>query len=105
MGLRGPGAKPVKRPAGTRRRRKGEPWQNPGLSRAGRVIAFIESLTITSGVHAGMPFRLRPWQRAIIEDLYAVDGAGRRRKRQALVTIPRKNGKTQLAAALALCHL
>jgi phage terminase large subunit-like protein len=25
--------------------------------------------------------------------------------RQALITVPRKNGKTQLAAAFALCHL
>jgi phage terminase large subunit-like protein len=30
---------------------------------------------------------------------------GRRRKRQVLLCVPRKNGKTQLAAALALCHL
>ena len=41
----------------------------------------------------------------IIKPLYATDDQGRRIKRQALVTIPRKNGKTQLAAALALCHL
>ncbi|MGE3918287.1 MAG: terminase large subunit, partial [Hyphomicrobiaceae bacterium] len=78
----------------------------PGLSRAERVRAFIESLPITSGVHAGKPFKIRDWQWSeIIEPMYATDDAGRRRKRTALVTIPRKNGKTQLAAALALCHL
>lgn len=78
----------------------------PGLTRAERVRAFIESLYITSGIHAGKPFKIRDWQwHDIIEPMYATDDAGRRRKRKALITIPRKNGKTQLAAALALCHL
>ncbi len=108
MGLRGIGAKPVKRkdaaPADSRI--AAEPWKKRGLSRAERVRAFIETLTITSGMHAGKRFKLRPWQwEKIIKPLYATDKAGRRLKRQALVTIPRKNGKTQLAAALALCHL
>lgn len=107
MGLRGPGAKPVKKagePAAKSRKRP-RAWQLPGLSRAERVIAFVESLSITAGVHAGRKFILRPWQRAIIEAIYRVDQDGRRIVRQALVTIPRKNGKTGLAAALALCHL
>jgi len=107
MGLRGINAKPVVRGETTapKRGRRRLPWEKPGLNRADRVIAFIESLTITSGIFAGQPFRLRPWQRDIIERLYAVDANGRRIKRQALLTVPRKNGKTQLAAALALCHL
>jgi phage terminase large subunit-like protein len=108
MGLRGIGAKPVKRdemPA-PGRGIADEPWRKPGLSRAERVRAFIETLVITSGVHAGKRFRLRPWQwQKIIKPLYESGPDGRRLKRQALVTIPRKNGKTQLAAALALCHL
>jgi phage terminase large subunit-like protein len=106
MGLRGIGAKPVKRPdSGTAKRKTREAWRKKGLTRAGRVIAFIEGLKITSGIFAGQGFKLRPWQREIIEAIYAVDDTGRRVKRQALITIPRKNGKTQLAAALALCHL
>lgn len=108
MGLRGIGAVPVDRPTPRKRGRppKKKPWELPGLSRADRVRAFIESLPITSGVHAGKPFKIRDWQwTEIIAPLYATDDAGRRRKRKALVTIPRKNGKTQLAAALALCHL
>lgn len=107
MGKRGIGAKPVKSPAQiTQSRRRKEPWEKRGLSRAERVRAFIETLTITSGVHAGKPFKVRDWQwERIIKPLYETDADGRRRKRQALVTIPRKNGKTQLAAALALCHL
>jgi phage terminase large subunit-like protein len=102
MGLRGIGGKPVKI-AGNRARKL--PWEKPGLTRAERVVAFIESLTITSGIFAGMPFVLRPWQRAIIDQIYAVNEKGERIKRQVLLTVPRKNGKTQLAAALALCHL
>jgi phage terminase large subunit-like protein len=106
MGLRGINAKPVKRAAGSAKPpRRREPWRKRGLTRVERVIVFIENLTITSGIFAGKPFRLRPWQREIIEAIYATDEKGRRIKRQVLVTIPRKNGKTQLAAALALCHL
>lgn len=107
MGLRGIGAKPVDRQGPRKRGRppKAMAWEKPGLSRAERVRAFIETLYITSGVHAGKPFVIRDWQWKIIEALYATDEHGRRRKRKALITIPRKNGKTQLAAALALCHL
>lgn len=104
MGLRGPGARPVKAPPAKApqkpaRRRQG------GATRAERVIRWIEGLTITSGAHAGRPMRLRDWQKAIIRDLYRTDAAGRRVVRQALITMGRKNGKTQLAAALALAHL
>jgi phage terminase large subunit-like protein len=104
MGLRGIGAQPIER------KKRGRPprpkaWELPGLSRAERVRAFIETLYITSGVHAGKPFKIRDWQWQIIEAIYATDDAGRRRKRKVLITIPRKNGKTQLAAALALVHL
>jgi phage terminase large subunit-like protein len=107
MGLRGPGAKPKAK----LRKKKGksapaEPWKAPGLTRPERVIAFIESRRITSGMHAGKPFLLRPWQKGIIHAVYGPqDDAGRRVVRQVLLTIPRKNGKTQLAAVLALCHM
>lgn len=107
MGLRGIGAKPVKKGNATTEAKKNQPaaWEDENLSRAARVVAFIESLSITSGIHAGQPFKLRPWQVEIIEAIYAVDENGRRIKRKVLFTVPRKNGKTQLAAALALCHL
>ena len=82
----------------------GYPWDRPGLTRAGRVIAFIQSLPITSGSHAGRKFKLRPWQRKIVRAIYRTR-RGKRIVRTALLTLPRKNGKTALAAALALCHL
>lgn len=115
MGSRGPGAKPAKivklsdaqhglfdeqaLPAPSP-----PAWDQPDLSRPARVIAFIESLQITSGAHAGRSFKVRDWQRKIIEAIYAEDN-GKRIVRNALLSIPRKQGKTALAAALALCHL
>jgi phage terminase large subunit-like protein len=107
MGQRGINAKPVKRRAGSSVKppRRREPWRKRGLTRAERVIVFIEGLKITSGIFAGKPFKLRPWQRAFIEAIYRTNEKGRRVVRVALLTLPRKNGKTQLAAALALCHL
>jgi phage terminase large subunit-like protein len=103
MGLRGRNAQPLKRRSladassgATGKRHR---------TRAAAVIAWIEQLKITSGVHAGRPFKLRPWQKKIIQSIYATDKSGKRKVRQALISVPRKNGKTQLAAALALCHL
>jgi phage terminase large subunit-like protein len=81
------------------------PWEKKGLTRAGRVIAFIECLPITSGMHSGKLMKLRPWQREFIEAVYSTDASGKRIIRTALLTVPRKNGKSQLAAALALAHL
>lgn len=71
-----------------------------------RVAQFVENLTHTEGPAAGHSFRLRPWQRDIVERIYGPRHAdGRRIVRTAFITMPRKQGKTQLAAALALYHL
>jgi len=71
-----------------------------------RVIEFVEQLTFTSGPSAGLPFELRDWQLDILEKIYGpVHDDGRRKVRTALITMPRKQGKTELAAALALYHL
>lgn len=106
MGLRGPGAKPIAgRGAKAKKLRQRLPWQKKGLSRAERVIAFCEDLTITSGTLAGSKMKLRPWQREFIEAVYREDDEGNRPVRTAVLSLARKNGKSQLAAALALCHL
>lgn len=81
------------------------PWEEPGLSRAGRVIAFLEDLPITAGKLAGTVMKIRPWQREFIEAVYAEDDEGRRPVRTAVLSMARKNGKTQLAAGIALAHL
>ena len=121
MGLRGPGANPfplrqAKAEAPSNQvdlfgkaevlaPKPFEPWREPGLSRAERVIAFVETLPITQGSLAGTTMHLRGWQRRFVEEVYAEDAKSGRPIRTAVLTMARKNGKTQLAAALALCHL
>jgi phage terminase large subunit-like protein len=77
--------------------------RDPG--RAQRVIDFIQCLTIPSGVGQGGPFLLREWQKRFIRDIYEPQIDGRRCVRRAILSVARKNGKTALIAALALCHL
>lgn len=73
---------------------------------AQRATAFIESLTHSKGPAAGQPFRLREWQRAIVERIFGtLDADGYRVIRTALIELPTRNGKTELAAALALYML
>ena len=68
-----------------------------------RKIAVINKLTHTKGPFAGQPFRLRPWQQSIVRQLFKVNRkTGKRERRMCLIMIPRKNGKTELIAALAI---
>lgn len=117
MGLRGPGARAVRRPAPqsnvtdlfaaqvTIQPTVGHAWDAEGLSRLDRVVAFLESLPITSGVLAGQSMEVRGWQREFLADVYAEDVTGVRQVRTAVLSMARKNGKSGLAAGLALCHL
>ncbi len=114
MGLRGIGAKPL---ADKYKHRPGpaeykanldavRPWAVEGLSRSERVIAFLETLPISSGSLAGTKLKIRDWQkRDIIEPIYATDSDGLRYVREAIISMPRKQGKTAIVAGLALCHL
>lgn len=106
MGLRGLGARPLKARAFDIEHAPEHPTPWAGLpSRAEKVIAFCEDLTITSGQHAFTKLRLRPWQKKFILRVYSEDKNGARAIRTSVLSMGRKNGKTQLAAALALCHL
>lgn len=52
--------------------------------RVNLIFKFIESLTIPSGKGEGEPFKLRPFQKRFIQDVYgATDKAGNRRVRRA----------------------
>jgi phage terminase large subunit-like protein len=83
-----------------------DPWHKRGLSRADRVIAFLEALPITKGILAGKRMKLLPGQRKFVRAIYGRLGAdGRRQIRLAIKSEPRGNGKTGLLAGLALCHL
>jgi phage terminase large subunit-like protein len=105
MGRRGIGSTP-KRPSSAPAPIASEPhpWEAP-LSRAERVIRFVETLPCTAGPFAGTTLKLRPWQRRFIRAVYRTDRAGHRLVRTAVLSVARKNGKTQLAAALCLCAL
>ena len=102
MGLRGIGSKPLSER--TLAPTRNNPWDDPDLDRIGRVIAFLQDLTITSGPAAFTKLEIRPWQRKFLAAVYA-ETDGRRPVRTAALSMGRKCGKTQLAAALALCHL
>ena len=71
--------------------------------KADRAVRFIENLKHTKGRWAGKRFWLLPWQEQIIRDVFGiVDAHGNRQFRTAYVEIPKKNGKSELAAAVAL---
>ena len=67
------------------------------------AVAFIESLCHTKGTWAGKPFALIGWQEQIIRDLFGVvKENGYRQFNTAYIEIPKKMGKSELAAAVAL---
>ncbi len=70
---------------------------------AKRAIDFINSLKHTKGEWHGKNFALLPWQNQIISDLFGtVKTNGYRQYNTAYVEIPKKQGKSELAAAVAL---
>jgi phage terminase large subunit-like protein len=76
--------------------------------RALRVEAFFRThLRHIKGRWAGKPFVLEPWQyQDIILPLFGTVGAdGLRQYREALVELPRKNGKSEIGAGIALYML
>jgi len=85
------------------------PWRDAGecsfdVTSARRVLEFFtECLRHVEGELAGRPFALEEWQVAIIANLFGwLRADGTRRYRTAFVYVPRKNGKTMLAAGVAL---
>lgn len=92
------------------------------LTQGWDVIAWMEACLVhTEGEWAGKPFRLLQWEKRLLLELFTLvpdedwqpskpgqqrvfrDGL-RRKYREAFITLPKKNGKTELAAALA-CYL
>lgn len=67
------------------------------------AVEWIERHCVfTNDRWIGRPFRLLPWQKMVILALFTVGPDGLRLVRWALIGIAKKNGKTELAAALAL---
>ena len=71
--------------------------------RADFAVGFIQMLKHTTGEWYGKPFHLMEWQEQIIRDIFGiVDADGYRQFRTAYVEVGKKNGKSELAAAIAL---
>lgn len=71
--------------------------------KADRAVNFIKSLKHSKGRWYGHSFNLMPWQEKIIRDIFGtVNKNGTRQYRTVYIEVPRKNGKTELAAAIAL---
>lgn len=73
--------------------------------KARRVVRFIEALRHTKGEFHGQPFHLLPWQEKIIRDVFGTvrdDDPTMRQYTTAYIEIPKKNGKSELGAAIAL---
>lgn len=77
-------------------------------SAAAFVKSFVQRLPTTD---TGRPFSLYPWQDNLIEQFYGdmerdeESGEAVRRYQYCYLEIPKKNGKSELSAALALYHL
>lgn len=71
---------------------------------AWRAIDFVHAhLTHTKGQDAGKPLLLEPWQVAILANVFGWKRPdGSRRMREVFIYVPRKNGKSTLAAAIIL---
>jgi phage terminase large subunit-like protein len=74
-------------------------------SAGARAVRLINQLTHTKGKFAGKSFDLRPWQERIVKKLFTTKKDGLRQYRTCLLMLPRKNGKSELAAALAIFFL
>lgn len=74
--------------------------------RADYAVNFIQCLSHTKGIWAGRPFVLLPWQEKIVRDIFGtIKKNGWRQFNTAYIEIPKKNGKSELAAAIALLLL
>ncbi len=80
------------------------PVATPPSSLELRAVLFINELCHTKGRWSGRKFDLRSWQLDnVIRPLFGtLRSDGLRQYRRCLLELPRKNGKSELAAAIAL---
>lgn len=71
---------------------------------ADRAVEFMEMLPQFQGRWAGQPLQLMGWQRHYLRELFGRRNpeTGKRQYRKAFFFLPKKNGKSVMAAALAL---
>lgn len=69
--------------------------------KAKRACDFIERFCKIPSGRLGQPFKLEPYEKAIVQTLFGfVDDAGLRQYQEAFIEMARKNGKTSLCAAI-----
>jgi phage terminase large subunit-like protein len=89
-------------------KRKDWPYQYD-IAAAARVCRFIEAMVHTKGKWAAKreTLKLEPWQLFFVCNVFGWmnKATGKRRFRQAYLRVPRKNGKSALAAAIGLYML
>jgi phage terminase large subunit-like protein len=70
---------------------------------ADAAVTFINCLKHTKGEWYGMPFELIDWQEQIVRDIFGIlKPNGYRQFNTAYIEIPKKQGKSELAAAIGL---
>jgi phage terminase large subunit-like protein len=75
-------------------------------TKAQAAIDFIECLKHVKDPWHGCYFELLPWQKRIVSDVFGtLKSDGARQYKYAYLEIPKKQGKSELCAALALKHL
>ena len=79
------------------------PTSHYDQEKADRAVRFIEMLPHTKGEWEGKRFWLLPWQERIIRDVFGiVREDGMRQFRTVYIEIAKKQGKSELAAAITL---
>ena len=74
--------------------------------KASTAVRFIKLLKHTQGEFARKPFNLMPFQEKIVKELIGtLNKDGTRQYREAFIFLPRKNGKTELIAAMLVYFL
>lgn len=106
MGKRGPGAGRLRAAAKAAPISIKHPWEKKGMPPAERVLAFLRTLPIVSGLKAGTKLELLDFQEQFVRGVYGnIDDLGRRRVRLAALSVARGNGKSAVLAGLSLAHL
>src|SRR5690625_1694632 len=100
MGKRGPGAGRLKK-AAQGAIAVSHPWEKEGMPADEKVLAFLRTLPIVSGLKAGETLELLDFQEQFVRAVYGND----RKVRLAALSVARGNGKSALLAGLGLCHL
>jgi len=106
MGKRGPGAGRLRAAAKKAPAKVKHPWEKRRMPPDEKVLAFLRTLPIVSGLKAGEKLELLDFQEQFVRGVYGnVDDLGRRRVRLAALSVARGNGKSAVLAGLSLAHL